>query len=375
MIDLARFSTLGALPAPTFSFAPLNNVYWLDTPTTILMLVVLTSLAVAFAVGEVLKRQPETTINPAVVRTFNSRVYAWWMMFAILVFGVLLGLISVVVGRVSTVVLFFAVSFWALREFITLTPTRGADHRALFWVFFIFTPLQYLLVGLDVVMTDFNQFYRWYSIMIPVYGSLLIPARVALAGDYKRFLERIAKIQMGLLICVYALSYAPAILHLRLQTSDGKPWEGSAAGLLFYFVLVVQLGDVFQFSWDKLIGRRVIAPPINAGKTWEGFFGGVVSAALVGMLLWWVTPFRMWEAFCVSLVIATMGFAGSMTMSAIKRDRGVRDYGTLVRGHVGVLDRIDCICFAAPVFYHITRFFFANQSLAPLLFPGSGLGS
>jgi phosphatidate cytidylyltransferase len=231
--------------------------------------------------------------------------------------------------------------------------------------------------------------------MIPVYASLYIPARIALSGDARRFLERSAKIQFSLLICVYSLSYAPALAHLDLLTSKpvaAKPaspngevappqaadenaeaepqapeprrrWEeGGRAGLLFYFILIVQLSDVFQYAWGKLLGQRVIAPQINASRTWEGFIGGALTTAIVGAMLWWVTPFRIWEAACMSFVTAVMGSAGGMTMSAIKRDRGVTDTGTLVQGHAGVLDRIDSICFAAPVFFHLTRYFFSDVS-------------
>ncbi len=322
----------------------------LSTPTVVLLLVVLGLLAIAFVVGQVLKRQPESTVNPAVVQAFNRRILVWWMMCAILVFGFLL-------GYYATVVLFGLVSFVALREFITVTPTRRADHRTLFWVFFVFTPLQYiiLLIGLEL-----DDHYRLFSITIPVYAGLFIPARIAFSGDYRRFLERSAKILIGLSICVYSLSHAPALLALDLQTSDDRYWEGSRLGLLFYFVLVVQMGDVFQSRWSLLRGRTVIAPEPNASRTWEGFFGGLVSTTLLGTLLWWVTPFSFWESAFMSAVLAVMGFAGSMTMSAIKRDRGVKDYGTLVEGHAGVLDRIDSICFAAPVFFHLTRCFFSG---------------
>jgi phosphatidate cytidylyltransferase len=256
--------------------------------------------------------------------------------------------------------MFFLVSFWGLREFITMTPTRRGDHRALFWSFFLFTPLQYLLIG-------FSGAYPWlygvYTVMIPVYASLFIPARIALSGDPKRFLERSAKIQAGLLICVYSLSHAPALLQLNLHKYDaaGKllPWiGGSRPGLLFYFILMVQLGDLFQFLWDKLLGKHVIAPNINASRTWEGFVLGVLSTAMAGTVLWWVTPFGFLGSTLMAGIVGVMGFAGGMTMSAIKRDRGVRDYGTLVQGHAGVLDRLDSICFAAPVFFHLTRYFF-----------------
>jgi phosphatidate cytidylyltransferase len=256
--------------------------------------------------------------------------------------------------------------------------------------------------------STFSWAYGFYTILIPVYASLFIPARIAISGDPKRFLERVAKIQAGLLICVYALSHAPALLHLKLKPSTSAPPAvvapvtpvaagtasaaspvdrvaaatppvqaaptavpaaapatqaqrfGSSAGLLFYFILIVQLNDVFQYAWGHLFGKNVIAPQINASRTWEGFIGGVLSTMLVGTLLCWATPFKLWEAACIAGIVAMMGFAGSMTMSGIKRDRGVKDYGTLVSGHAGVLDRIDSICFAAPVFFHIVRYFFAE---------------
>jgi phosphatidate cytidylyltransferase len=346
----------------------------LNTPTLILLGVVLVALAIAYGVGQILKRQPDTSVNPAIVQTFNSRIRAWWLMCAILV-------ATFIMGRWATVLLFGFISFWALREFITLTPTRMGDHRALFWVLFLFPLVQFVLVGMG------QEHYGLYSILIPVYGLLFVPARIAIAGDYKRFLERVAKIQAALLICVYSLSYAPALLDLDLmtvkdqgpaveseETPSGTPadepmesseeewqkWRGSTAGLLFYFILIAQLSDVFQYIWDRMLGSRLIAPAINPSKTWEGLFGGMATTALLGSSLTWVTPFTLWQSACMALVIALMAFAGSMTMSAIKRDRGVKDYGTLVVGHAGVLDRIDSLCFAAPVFFHLTRYFFAS---------------
>ncbi|MFW6170365.1 MAG: phosphatidate cytidylyltransferase [Planctomycetota bacterium] len=306
--------------------------------------VVLGILLVAAIVARFLRRQPEGTVHPAIARTFSERVRAWWMMAAILVAGFLL-------GYVLTVCLFGLVSFWALREFITMTPTRRSDHRTLFWGFFVITPLQYVLVGMG------EEWYPVYSILIPVYGWLFVPSSIAISNDAKRFLERSAKILAGLIVCVYCLSYAPAILDLTFRTRDEAGeliiWQGSKAGLLFYFVLVVQLADVLQYGWGKLIGRHVIAPNINSSRTWEGFCGGAVSSALVGVMLYWVTPFGVWGSACMAMIVAVMGFAGGMTMSAIKRDRGVQDYGTLVQGHAGVLDRIDSLCFSAPVFFHL----------------------
>lgn len=328
---------------------------WLSWPTFILLVAVFGVLVAATVVGQVLKRQPTSSINPALLRRFRLRIRAWWLMWATLVFGLLL-------YRTGVVVLFGLVSFWALREFITMTPTRRGDHRALFWSLVVFTPLQYLLIGLGSITLWGDRpidLYRVYSIMIPVYAALFIPARIAFAGDHKRFLERSAQIQSGLMICVYFLSHAPALVDLSLVGRDGQPWTGSKAGLLFFLVLMSQLSDVFQWTWSHLAGRRKIAPEISPSRTWEGLLGGTCCTGLFGALLYWVTPFQIWEAAIMSMLIAVTGFAGGMTMSAIKRDRNVTDYGSLVVGHAGVLDRIDSLCFSAPLFYHLTRFFFS----------------
>ena len=266
------------------------------------------------------------------------RIRAWWVLAAAFV-------IALAIGHAGLTALFGLASFLALREFITLAPTRRGDHRALCWIFFVIAPLQYWLVA--------RGWYGLFSVLIPVYAFLFLPIQSALIGDPERFLERTADIQWGLMVCVYCLSHAPALLTL-----DIPGYEGENAKLLVFLVLVTQISDVLQFVWGKTLGRRRIAPTISPNKTWGGFLGGVSSATLIGTALWWATPFTPWQAAGMSLVITLLGFLGGLTMSAIKRDRGVKDYGTLVEGHGGVLDRIDSLCFAAPLFFHLTRYFF-----------------
>ena len=295
-------------------------------------------LLTATAVGQLLERVVAAPSGRMTVDNINARVRAWWVMsiaFAI----------AVVSGGVGSVVLFALISLLALREFVTLSPTGRVDHAALVWSFFLVTPLQYVLVGI--------QWYGFFSIMIPVYAFLFVTARLVLAGETERFLERAATIQWGLMTCVYCISYAPALLLL-----DIEGYEGENAKLLFFLVVVVQLSDVFQYVWGKLFGRHPIAPAISPNKTWEGFLGGIVCAVLLGTSLSWITPFDPWQAALMALAIALMGFVGGLVMSAVKRDRGVKDYGSLIEGHGGVLDRVDSLLFAAPIFFHLTRFFF-----------------
>ena len=295
-------------------------------------------LIIATIIGRILKARTKSESAEKVVANLNARINAWWAMVAVFA-------AALFVGPIGTTVLFALMSFLALREFITLTPSKRGDHRALFWAFFIILPLQYVLIA--------REWYGMFSIFIPVYAFLFIPIRNAIAGDTERFLERTAKIQWGLMVCVYFVSYAPALLTLRIPG-----YENQNAKLLFFFAAVVQLSDVLQYVFGKLLGRRPVARNVSPNKTLEGFLGGILAASAVGAALWWATPFSPLAAFGMALAITLMGFFGGLTMSAIKRDRGVKDYGELLPGHGGMMDRIDSLCFAAPVFFHLTRYFY-----------------
>jgi len=299
---------------------------------------VLVLLVLASGIGWALDRSARGEKARAVIENLNARIRAWWVMCAVFA-------VATATGGLGSIVLFGLMSFVAFREFVTMTPTRRGDHRALFWAFFFFIPLQYWLVAVD--------WYGLFSILIPIYAFLFLPTRTAMSGETERFLERTAKIQWGLMVSVYCVSHAPALLMLQIPG-----FEGQNALLLFYLVLVVQSSDVLQYVFGKIMGRRKIAPDVSPNKTWEGFLGGILSATLLGSALWWATPFSPLQAAGMSLVITLLGFSGGLVMSAIKRDRGIKDFGTLIEGHGGILDRIDSICFAAPVFFHLTRFFF-----------------
>lgn len=294
------------------------------------------ALLLATAVGYVLHRRSAG----AAVDNLNARIRAWWVMIAISG-GVL------VAGNGAIVALFGLLSFLALREFVTQTPVRRADHMALFVSFFLALPVQYVLVGV--------QWYGLFAIFIPVYAFLTIPILSAVFADAQKFLQRTAETQWGLMICVYCLSHVPALLTLHIPG-----YQGRGALLVVFLMLVVQASDVLQYIWGKLLGRHPIAPRVSPAKTVEGFVGGVVSATLLGAALWQITPFSPVAAGAMALLITLVGFLGGLVMSAIKRDRGIKDWGQLLEGHGGMLDRLDSVCFSAPIFFHVTRYYFAN---------------
>ena len=372
----------------------------MDVPTLSLFCGVLLLLtAVSVGLRSLLK-YTDFGVEPAIIETFRPRIRIWWMLFG-------LSLSAFFFGPLITTIIFFVLSLLILREYITLTPKSPTDHRTLFGIYMVFTPLQFALVGVNPdwfeQVTGFTP-YQVFSLLLPGYVFLILPGMMAISGDPKRFLERTAKLQLGLIVCVYSLSYAPALLTLdlshgapiqrpptatvlnrSLDTPPLEPVEYQLMALveetdlpapqlfrvfpiispkhfqlLFFFVLIVQLGDVFQYLWSHASRRHVVAGQINMTRTWEGVFGGMMTTALLGMALWYFTftPFpQWWQAGLAAMLVALVGFLGSMTMSAIKRDRGVGSYGALIPGHGGFLDRIDSLCFAAPVFYHFVWYF------------------
>lgn len=309
-----------------------------DRPLLLLLGGVLAVLVLASVVGFILSLRVKGEAGRATVANVNARLRAWWVM--VIVFGV-----AVATGGIGSLLLFGLISFLALREFVTLAPTRVGDHKALFWSFFVLLPLQYYLIGIG--------WYGLFAIMIPVYGFIFTAVRSVLAGDIDHFMARTSTINWALMVCVYCVSYAPALLMLEIPG-----YQGQNAKLLFFLVLVVQLSDVLQYVWGKLLGRHKVAPVVSPNKTWEGLIGGVLSATAIGAAVWWATPFTPAQAAGMAFLICVMGFSGGLVMAAIKRDRGVKDFGTMIEGHGGILDRIDSLCFAAPIFFHVTRFFF-----------------
>lgn len=292
-------------------------------------------LVLATAIGWVLKRRVAAGAPHSVIDNLNARIHAWWVMVGVLA-------VAFWLGAWGVIGLFALLSAVALREFSGVAKVEPEwIVRAL--VYGVALPTQYLLIGID--------WYGLYSIFIPVYAFLVLPICAALLGDGARFLERAAKTQWGLMICVFCISHVPALMLL-----DIPGYEGRNLLLIAYLVLVVQASDVLQYVWGKLAGRHKVAPTLSPSKTVEGAIGGMLSATALGAALHFVTPFNAWQAAALSLTICLMGFLGGLVMSAIKRDGGAKDWGTLIEGHGGVLDRLDSVAFAAPVYFHLVRY-------------------
>jgi len=315
----------------------------IDSELLLMFGAVIALLGVATVVTQILKLRAGETPPPALLN-LSQRVNAWWVMIAIFGF-------SLVVGRSGVFIFYALLSFLALREFITLTPTARGDHRTLAWIFFAILPLHYLFA--------WAPWYGMFLIFIPVYAFVLIPVRSALSGETEGFLERTAKLQWGVLTCVYFLSYLPMLLYLPIEG-----YEGQNAKLLFFVVLVTQLSDVLQYTFGKLFGRTPVAPTVSPGKTREGLVMGGAVAVLVGTTLWWATPFSPLVAAVMSLFLVAAGFLGGLVMSAVKRSLGAKDWGHGIPGHGGVLDRMDSLVFAVPVFFHLTGYYFATNMYA-----------
>ncbi len=291
-------------------------------------------LVLASAIGAVLHAR--TGGRSGTVHDLNARIRAWWVMVAVL-------FVALALGPVAAVVVFAFSSFMALREFLTLTPTKPSDYWALFLAFFVALPLQYLLLGV--------QWYGLFAVFIPVYMFGLISSVSALSQDTEDFLSRNARIVFALMACVYGVSHAPALLMLQIPGFEGRSVE-----LLFFFTFTVQISDVLQLVFGKLFGRRKLVPRLGPSTTWEGLAGGALSTVALGAALHGVTPFGPAMAALLAAQIVACGVLGGLVMSAVKRSLGVKDWGQSIAGPGGYMDRLDSITFAAPVFFHVVRY-------------------
>ncbi|HEV2896717.1 MAG TPA: phosphatidate cytidylyltransferase [Pseudaminobacter sp.] len=304
--------------------------------TTLLVLGMAGVLTTASVVAGILTWRAADPQSPTLVN-LNQRIKAWWVMVALIA-------IAFLFGKDGMIVLFALISFAALREFVTLTHSRRSDHWVLLGMFGVIIPVQYWLV--------WTEWYGLFTIFIPVYCFLIMPAITALHGDTERFLERIAAQQWAVMLAVYCVSHVPALMTLPIPG-----YENRSLLLIAFLIVTVQGSDVLQYIFGKLFGKHRFSPTVSPSKTWEGLIGGLLSASALGALLYWLTPFSPLEAAGVAFLACLMGFLGGLVASAIKRDQGVKDWGHLIEGHGGMMDRADSLVFAAPVFFHIVRYF------------------
>lgn len=321
---------------------------WADlTPATLIVLWVLVFLlGAATLIAQRLSRH-----KPNAGETeLELRVRSWWV-----IVGLLIG--ALLVGRTMALVLFAFISFLALKEYLSIIPTRRADRSVLFFAY-LTIPLQYWLVA--------TEQYGIFIVLVPVWMFLLLPSAMVMLGQTEGFLKAVGTLHWGVMSTVYSLGHMAYLLVLPKEV--GHIAEGAA--LVVTLLILTELNDVAQYVWGKSFGRHKISPKVSPGKTWEGFLGGmattlVAAYVLISALLpqlsvpgalsidWWI--FVALIGFAISLG----GFFGDLTESAVKRDLGIKDSGALIPGHGGILDRVDSLIFTAPLFFHITRYFAA----------------
>ncbi|NBJ28156.1 phosphatidate cytidylyltransferase [Citrobacter sp. DNRA3] len=264
------------------------------------------------------------------------RIRTWWVI-------ILLFSLAILSPRWLALTFFALVSFMALKEFLTLAPSRQTDRMPLLWMF-VAIPINYWLIGIN--------WYGMFVVFIPVYAFLFLPVRMVIAGDTQGFLRFASQHHWSLMTTVFAFSHVAFLLVLP---DDGKQ---TGALLVLFLVGLTEFNDIAQYLWGKSIGRMKVMPKVSPNKTLAGLIGGVATTTLMAALLGPVmTPLNLPLSLLAGFIIGLSGFCGDVVMSAIKRDIGVKDSGTLLPGHGGILDRLDSLIFTAPVFFHFIRYF------------------
>ena len=270
---------------------------------------------------------------------FARRTESWWWMIGAFTLLVLL-------NQTVAIVFLAFISYLALKEYLSLIPTRRIDREVLLFAY-LAIPIQYYWAATD--------WYGMFIVFVPVWCFLFFPALMALRGDTQNYLRAVGTLSWGLMMTVFALSH----VAMLLVSGDVPNTVAGGIGLLFFLVVLAQFNDVAQYTWGKLIGRHKVTPSVSPNKTWEGLLCGIATTVLLAALIGpYLTPMDWrWSALAGS-VIGVAGFLSDITISAMKRDLGVKDTGGLIPGHGGILDRVDSLTYAAPAFFHFFRYFF-----------------
>jgi phosphatidate cytidylyltransferase len=288
----------------------------------------------SFAVWYLKRTNPESNYQE-----LELRVRSWWMMIA--VFS-----LAMIINRKVSIVFFALISFLAFKEYLTMIPTRRADHRVLLWAY-LAIPIQYLWVAIE--------WYGMFIIFIPVYVFLFLPMRMILIGETDGFVKAVGTLHWGIMLTVYCISHVAYLLVMPAR--EGFLPGGTA--LVLFLVILTQANDVAQYMWGKSFGKNKIIPKVSPNKTVEGFLGGLSTITVLAVLLSpLLTPMSLFHSAIAGILIASAGFVGDVTVSALKRDLQLKDSGSLLPGHGGIMDRVDSLTYTAPLFFHFIHYLY-----------------
>jgi Predicted CDP-diglyceride synthetase/phosphatidate cytidylyltransferase len=280
--------------------------------------------------GVKLAKGPSKLVNELIERT-----HSWWVM-------VLIASVVLFVNNYIAAVGLALLSAFALRELLNSISLRNSDSRPILWCF-LTIPVQYLLVLFQVD--------NYYGIFIPVFVFTFLAFRSVSRGDTKDITRSLGIINWSLMITVFSFSHILMILVY--------PFKGFAssenAQIVLFLLLITELNDVFQFTWGKLFGKTKIIPSVSPNKTLEGFVGGFLTTAILAASLGFMVHLEPLHAGAIGALMAVVGFFGDLTFSAIKRDFQIKDLGSVIPGHGGILDRMDSLAFTGMIFFYIFK--------------------
>lgn len=234
-------------------------------------------------------------------------------------------------------------SLIAFRELSSNLNLRNTDRRSLLWCY-IAIPFQF--------MAAYTQYYGFFVIFIPVIMYLFLTLRTVSSGDVQNITRSLGMIHWSVMLTVFSFSHLAYILSL-------PPKEGFTAGnggMILFIVLITEVNDVYQFTCGKLFGKNKIIPTVSPNKTIEGFVGGLILTTITGYFLNFLLPVNTDKTIILTILLCVVGFGGDITLSAVKREHKIKDMGTSIPGHGGMMDRLDSLAFTTIAFFYLMRY-------------------
>ena len=257
-----------------------------------------------------------------------------------------LGIVVLVIGPI------LLGGFWAMLVIFLIAMGSYLEYARITGLFREQAVSWSVLIGIALVFfAVLDHWYGLFTALMPL-GAAAIAA-IALLGDKpKGYVQRLALGVLGFMI------FGVCLGHLAYFANSGyyRP-------LLILILLAVSINDVFAFTCGKLFGRRKLCPSISPNKTIGGALGALLLTPLFLCLIAWPfindIPGLDWHHILIGGVILSLcGQLGDLMLSAIKRDIGIKDTGTVIPGHGGLLDRVDSVLLAAPASFHFIGYLF-----------------